>query len=314
MEFKIFDNPSKMLEEIRKRNLEKSNSARIAAGFCWKWSAPRFDGSLVNDVKIGDFEMPWEKKNEFWKWATDDSGMEQVGTVYTAQGFEFDYIGVIFGNDLVYDTANRKWQAVPTNSYDSQVTRSNPNLVKHLLNTYRVLLSRAHKGVYVYFMDKEAEKFFKSRIEGMPSIGKPITQKIISPYAKEMISIPLVGSAPCGNPLVSEENIEEYIEVEKSKIKPGTKYFILRANGDSMNKAEINDGDLVLCRYSEKGETGDRVVALLGDNVTIKMYDKKNGRRILLPKSTNKSHQPIIPGEGDSVQGIVQEIIKKVNE
>ena len=47
--------------------------------------------------------MPWERKNQFWKWATDDSGMEQVGTVYTAQGFEFDYIGVIFCNDLVWN-------------------------------------------------------------------------------------------------------------------------------------------------------------------------------------------------------------------
>lgn len=69
-----------------------------------------------------------------------------------------------------------------------------------------------------------------------------------------------------------------------------------------------------MCRYSEKGETGDRVVALLSDNVTIKMYDKKDGRRILLPKSTNNIHQPIIPDEGDSVQGIVQEVIKKSDE
>ena len=145
-------------------------------------------------------------------------------------------------------------------------------------------------------------------------VSKSVVKKIPSPYTKEMISIPLVGSAPCGNPLLGEENIEEYIEVEKSKIKPGTKYFILRASGDSMNMAGINDGDLVLCRYSEKGETGNRVVALLGDNVTIKMYDKKDGRRILLPKSTNSVHQPIIPGEGDSVQGIVQEVIRKTDE
>ena len=68
-----------------------------------------------------------------------------------------------------------------------------------------------------------------------------------------------------------------------------------------------------MCRHQEKGETGDRVVALLGDNVTIKMYDKKDGYRILLPKSTNMIHQPIIPGEGDSVQGIVQEVIKKID-
>jgi DUF2075 family protein len=47
---------------------------------------------LINDVTIKDFQMPWEKKDQFWKWATDNTGMEQVGTVYTAQGFEFDYI------------------------------------------------------------------------------------------------------------------------------------------------------------------------------------------------------------------------------
>ena len=81
MEFRIFDNPSAMMDEVRKRNKKKSNSARIAAGFCWPWSKPNSNGSLVNDVKIGNFEMPWEKKDQFWKWATDDSGMEQLETV-----------------------------------------------------------------------------------------------------------------------------------------------------------------------------------------------------------------------------------------
>ena len=113
MEFKIFSDPSTMMAEIRKRNAEKKNSARIVAGFCWPWSEPNSDGSLVSDVRIGDFAMPWEKKDTFWKWATDDSGMEQVGTVYTAQGFEFDYIGVIFGNDLVYDSDKQAMEKCP---------------------------------------------------------------------------------------------------------------------------------------------------------------------------------------------------------
>jgi hypothetical protein len=167
MEFRIFDNPSDMISEIRNRNREKPNLARITAGFCWPWSKPSSDGSLVNDVKIGKFEMPWERKDQFWKWATDDSGMEQVGTVYTAQGFEFDYIAVIFGNDLVFDPVENKWRAVPDNSHDAQIKRNNPNLTKHLKNVYRVLLSRAHRGVYVYFMDKNTEKYFKSH---MPEI------------------------------------------------------------------------------------------------------------------------------------------------
>ncbi|MBI2008975.1 DUF2075 domain-containing protein [Candidatus Saccharibacteria bacterium] len=165
MEFKIFDDPQKMMAQIRRRNEEKTNSARIAAGFCWPWSKPNQDGLLVKDVKIGNFEMPWENKDMFWKWATDDSGMEQVGTVYTAQGFEFDYIGVIFGKDLVY-RKNIGWIAQPENSHDSQAKRGNDQFARHLKHVYRVLLSRAHLGVYVYFMDKETEESFRTAIKG----------------------------------------------------------------------------------------------------------------------------------------------------
>ena len=90
--------------------------------------------------------------------------MEQVGTVYTAQGFEFDYIAVIFGNDLVYDAKENAWKAVPTRSFDTQVTRGNPNLTEHLKSVYRVLLSRAHKGVYVYFIDQGTRRYFESHL------------------------------------------------------------------------------------------------------------------------------------------------------
>lgn len=154
MEFRIFDDPTTLMEEVRARNAEKKNSARIAAGFCWRWSKPKPDGTLVDDVVIGEFRMPWEKKDAFWKWATDDSGMEQVGTVYTAQGFEFDYMAVIFGNDLVYDPAISGWKVVPEKSHDTQVKRKNPNLLEHLASVYRVLLSRAQRRIRVFYGQK----------------------------------------------------------------------------------------------------------------------------------------------------------------
>lgn len=168
MEFRIFDSPKDLKKAIDEKNRDKENLARIVAGFCWEWSAPNPDGSLVKDVQIGDFKMPWEKKDEFWKWATDSSGMEQVGTVYTAQGFEFDYIGVIFGNDLVWRNG-QGWISIPSNSFDKQVTARNPKLTEHFKHVYRVLMSRAHKGVYLYFMDKETEMYFRSNIEGKDS-------------------------------------------------------------------------------------------------------------------------------------------------
>lgn len=165
MEFIIFKSPNELYNAIKEKNEEKANCARIVAGFCWPWSEPNTDGSLVNDVKIGDFGMPWENKKEFWKWATDESGMEQVGTVYTSQGFEFDYTGIIFGKDLIYNSIKNEWEAHPENSYDKAAKNGNERFVEHLKNVYRVLMSRAHKGCYVYFMDKDTEKFFESRIE-----------------------------------------------------------------------------------------------------------------------------------------------------
>jgi len=165
MEFKIVNSPAELKKIIYQKNSEKKNCARIVASYCWPWSNPNRDGTLVKDVKIGDFEMPWEKKDQFWKWATDDTGMEQVGTVYTAQGFEFDYIGVIFCKDLVWNKERKDWEARPENSCDTEAKRNNPNLAGHLKNIYRVLLSRAHRGVYVYFLDKDTEEYFRSKMK-----------------------------------------------------------------------------------------------------------------------------------------------------
>ncbi len=164
IQFTIVDNPVELKRLMDEKNNELKNSARIVAGFCWPWSEPRPDGTLVDDVVIGTFRMPWEKKDEFWRWARHDSGMEQVGTVYTAQGFEFDYIFVIFSDDLTYNSKTLSWEAHPEKSYDAMAKRGNDRFDEHLKNIYRVLLSRAHKGVYVYFTDKETESFFKSRI------------------------------------------------------------------------------------------------------------------------------------------------------
>ena len=186
MEFRIFDTPKDLKKAIDEKNRDKENSARIVAGFCWEWSAPDPDGSLVKDVQIGDFKMPWEKKDEFWKWATDSSGMEQVGTVYTAQGFEFDYIGVIFGDDLVWRN-EQGWISIPSNSFDKQVTTRNPKLTEHFKHVYRVLMSRAHKGVYLYCMDKETESYFRSKIESKDSAL--MLSDVIKPDTKQSYEV-----------------------------------------------------------------------------------------------------------------------------
>ncbi|MDG7001740.1 MAG: DUF2075 domain-containing protein, partial [Nitrososphaerota archaeon] len=177
MDFKIFDDPKSLYEEIMRKNAEKPNSARMVAGFCWPWSNPNPDGTLKEDVIIGDFKMTWEAKNDAARlapgipraalWAYDPNGANQMGSIYTIQGFEFDYVGVVFGDDLVYNPATKTWIGKPENSADHLVKRDSSRFLQNVRNVYRVLMTRGMKGCYVYFMNKDTELFFKSRIQAL---------------------------------------------------------------------------------------------------------------------------------------------------
>jgi len=129
----------------------------------------------MDDVVIGEYAKPWNAKSDTGSlapgipkeslWAYEADGVNQIGCVYTAQGFEFDYIGVIFGPYLVYVPEKADWQGDRTKSFDAVVKRSGDRFIQMVKNTYRVLLTRGMKGCYVHFMDKNTENFFRSRME-----------------------------------------------------------------------------------------------------------------------------------------------------
>jgi repressor LexA len=119
------------------------------------------------------------------------------------------------------------------------------------------------------------------------------------------VKVPLVGTVACGSPIFAEENIDGMIPVSVDIARPGSKYFFLRALGDSMNEAGINEGDLVLVRQQPVAEDGDIVVALIDDEATVKELRRTKDALILKPKSSNKKHQPIILTENFQIQGVV---------
>ncbi|MFQ6007038.1 MAG: DNA/RNA helicase domain-containing protein, partial [Woeseia sp.] len=173
-DFRIMDSPDMLDAAVRQRDSEGA-TARLTAGFCWRWSDPKLDGTLVDDVQIGSFSRSWNAKPDAGRlasgipksihWAHDPNGIEQIGCIYTAQGFEFDYVGVIWGPDLYYDPDASEWCGSKQASHDTVVKRSKEQFVDLIKNTYRVLLSRGMKGCYVYFMDKDTERFVRSRID-----------------------------------------------------------------------------------------------------------------------------------------------------
>lgn len=172
-EFRIYDSPGELYKNLKGKELEKPNSARLVAGYCWPWHDPKPDGTLVNDVKIGEFEMPWETKGEhgvgeypvWYQWAYKPNGFRQVGCIYTAQGFEFDYIGVIIGSDLRYNKETDSLFGDVSVTKDPTLRRDPVNFETYMKNIYRVLLTRGMIGCYVYFADKETENYFRERME-----------------------------------------------------------------------------------------------------------------------------------------------------
>ncbi len=175
-DFKIFNDPQELYDEIKSKEGIDGQTARLCAGFCWPWSNRlSSDGQFINDIVIGNFAMPWETHDKieripegyvrWYEWAYKPEGIKQVGCIYTAQGFEFDYIGVIVGNDLKYD---KKTDSLVTNiasTKDPMLKRDPDGFDKYVRNIYRVLMSRGMKGCYVYFVDPDTANYFKSRLK-----------------------------------------------------------------------------------------------------------------------------------------------------
>ena len=174
-ELRIFDSPRNLRQAIRAK-IADGKTARLSAGFCWPWSDPNSDGTLVADVVIDGFKRPWNAKPDAGRlaagipksslWAHDPHGIDQIGCIYTAQGFEFDYIGVIFGSDLIFNPVTGKWDGNPKASYDKKVKPSKSDFVRYVKNAYRVLMTRGMRGCFVCFLNRDSENFVRSRLEG----------------------------------------------------------------------------------------------------------------------------------------------------
>lgn len=125
----------------------------------------------------------------------------------------------------------------------------------------------------------------------------------------QTVDVPLVGSVPCGSPVLAEENIEAFFKVTTTLARPPHRYFLLRAKGDSMNKKGIKEGDLILVRQQATAKNGEVVIALVDGEATIKEFRKSSNMVILQPRATNPAHKPIVLTDNAAIQGVVMTTI-----
>ena len=170
-DIRILDSPVKMQEMIIEKNRTSHNRARILAGYCWNWKKEGVNDPSVHDIKIGDFEISWNLKNTT-TYAIDEDSVQEAGCIHTSQGLEFDYVGVIIGDDMRYENGRivtdftkraRTDQSLRgiKKLYKEDPDRAEKEADEIIKNTYRTLMTRGMKGCYVYCTNQRLSAYLK---------------------------------------------------------------------------------------------------------------------------------------------------------
>lgn len=162
-DFKVFENPNEMRDALRIKN-EINNKSRMVAGYCYDWNVKHRRGEW--DLMLEDgFKAKWNLENDK-VWAINPNSFEEVGCIHTAQGLEFDYVGVFIGKDLTYNSSTglveTHKESISKDDNSSGIRTAPSEKARQLiLNTYKTLLTRGQKGCYVYCEDPELRKYIK---------------------------------------------------------------------------------------------------------------------------------------------------------
>lgn len=165
-DIRVFDDPNELRDELREKN-KINNKARMVAGYCYDWNVKNGKGDFDIFLKNG-FKAKWNLQNDNI-WAINKKSFEQVGCIHTAQGLEFDYVGVLIGKDLRYDPATGKVvtdrSKVSKDDKSSGIRTSSDFVAERLIkSTYKTLLTRGQKGCYIYCEDDDLREYIKEFI------------------------------------------------------------------------------------------------------------------------------------------------------
>ncbi len=175
-DFRVLDDPNEVRRLIEEKN-KKNNKSRLVAGYCWDWIKEGKNNSDVYDIVIPEynFKMSWNL-GDSQTWAIDPMSVNEIGCIHTCQGLEFDYVGVIIGDDIRYEDGHIVTDYTKRAKTDQSLKGINKiakeqgqdkaneiadNIIK---NTYRTLMTRGMKGCYVYCVDKKLQNYLKNNI------------------------------------------------------------------------------------------------------------------------------------------------------
>lgn len=173
-DFRVFDDPNEMRKAIEEKN-KNNNKSRLVAGYCWNWPT----GNTRNDTNFHEITIPEYNFEISWNldggeaFAIGENSVNEAGCIHTVQGLEFDYVGVIIGDDMRYDddhiltdykkraktdTSLNGIKKIASENGEEFANKIADSIIK---NTYRTLMTRGMKGCYVYCTDKKLQEHLK---------------------------------------------------------------------------------------------------------------------------------------------------------
>ena len=176
-DFKVFEDPNELRKAIEKKN-NINNKSRLVAGYCWDWIKEGKNKSDIYDVTIPEynFEMSWNLGNSS-TWAVDKESIKEIGCIHTCQGLEFDYVGVIIGNDMKYEEdhiitdykqrakTDQSLKGINKIAKEKGIEKANKIADEIIKNTYKTLMTRGMKGCYIYCTDKNLSNYIKKSLK-----------------------------------------------------------------------------------------------------------------------------------------------------
>ena len=168
-DFKLFDHVDDMVNAIKEKD-KVFGLCRTVAGYSWRWiskgcsSVEEVRRLGLEDITIEGHKYIWNMSDE--EWILRPSAKDEIGCIHTTQGYDLNYVGVIFGEEIDYDKVNNQITIDPSRHFDSNVQNgaSPEQLKQYLMNSYKVMMSRGIKGCYVYVCNPSLKEYLSKYI------------------------------------------------------------------------------------------------------------------------------------------------------
>ncbi len=282
-EFKLFDSLEEMISLIKEKDAEIGLS-RMIAGYAWEWKSK--NNPDLFDIHIGEVKLRWNGTAS--DWINSENAVNEVGCIHTTQGYDLNYAGIIFGNEISYDPVSEEIIIREDHYYDrngKQSIKDPKELKDFILNIYQTIMLRGIRGTFVYVCDLNLktylENYLPKPLTHSDSEGKLFLTDRILPFENAIPFYDLkVAAGNFSEPTALEGH--RWVKLPKG-IRPSTDLFACRVTGNSMNRIIPSDSVCLFRKYRGGSRNGLIVLAEhthlqdddLGSHYTVKEYESK---------------------------------------